>query len=128
MKGLCLRTITFIQPVRLKCTRIVKYNYHIFLNTIKNITIVIKNCEKINMTRFEIDGRELEENEDEYLKELFDLPVYNGDYEDIYQYIIGFYSKTLITLHNSQNVDPDLIDVFKRASEYNSLVKFVIED
>ncbi len=76
------------------------------------------------MTKFELDGEKIAENQDEYLKETFDLPVFDGDYEDIYQYLIGFYNKTLITLTNSQKVDPDLIDVFERASDYNSLVKF----
>ncbi|RAP45892.1 MAG: hypothetical protein BZ135_04885 [Methanosphaera sp. rholeuAM6] len=76
------------------------------------------------MAKFELDGEKIAENQDEYLKETFDLPVFDGDYEDIYQYLIGFYNKTLITLTNSQKVDPDLIDVFERASDYNSLVKF----
>ena len=76
------------------------------------------------MPKFELDGEKIEENQDEYLKETFDLPVFDGDYEDIYQYLIGFYNKTLITLNNSEKVDPDLIDVFERASDYNSLVKF----
>lgn len=76
------------------------------------------------MAKFELDGNKIEENQDEYLKEIFDLPVFDGDYEDIYQYLTGFYTKTLITLQNSDKVDPDLIDVFERASEYNSLVKF----
>ena len=76
------------------------------------------------MTKIELDGNKINENEMEYLKESFDLPVFDGDYEDIYQYLIGFYSKTLITLKNSSNVDSDLIDVFERASDYNELVKF----
>ncbi|AWX31731.1 ribonuclease inhibitor [Methanosphaera sp. BMS] len=76
------------------------------------------------MTKIELDGNKINENEIEYLKESFDLPVFDGDYEDIYQYLIGFYSKTLITLKNSSNVDSDLIDVFERASDYNELVKF----
>ncbi|RAP52885.1 MAG: hypothetical protein BZ133_00415 [Methanosphaera sp. SHI613] len=80
------------------------------------------------MTKIELDGNKIQENEVEYLKEIFDLPVFDGDYEDIYQYIIGFYSKTLITLTNSSNVDNDLIDVFERASDYNNLVKFEILD
>lgn len=80
------------------------------------------------MPKFELDGNKIEENQDEYLKEIFDLPVFDGNYEDIYQYVIGFYSKTLITLTNSQKVDPNLIDVFKRASDYNSLIKFEIID
>lgn len=89
-----------------------------------NITIVIKIRRIKNMAKFELDGEKIAENQDEYLKETFDLPVFDGDYEDIYQYLIGFYNKTLITLTNSQKVDPDLIDVFERASDYNSLVKF----
>ena len=76
------------------------------------------------MTKIELDGNKINENEIEYLKESFDLPVFDGDHEDIYQYLIGFYSKTLITLKNSSNVDSDLIDVFERASDYNELVKF----
>ncbi|MBQ6443906.1 MAG: ribonuclease inhibitor [Methanosphaera sp.] len=76
------------------------------------------------MTKIELDGNKINENEIDYLKESFDLPVFDGDYEDIYQYLIGFYSKTLITLKNSSNVDSDLIDVFERASDYNELVKF----
>ena len=76
------------------------------------------------MTKIELDGEKIRENEVEYLKEVFDLPVFDGDYEDIYQYLIGFYSKTLVTLTNSAMVDGDLIDVFERASDYNSMVKF----
>ena len=76
------------------------------------------------MTKIELDGNKIKENEIEYLKEAFDLPVFDGDYEDIYQYLIGFYSKTLITLTNSGDVETDLIDVFERASDYNDLVKF----
>ncbi len=99
------------------------------LYNIKDITIVIKYYGmKKQMTKYELDGTELEKNQDEYLKEIFDLPVFNGDYEDIYQYLIGFYKKTIITLTNSQKVDPDLIDSIERASEYNSLLKFKIID
>lgn len=74
------------------------------------------------MPKFEIDGNKLEENQDEYLKETFDLPVFDGDFEDIYQYLIGFYSKTLITLKNVEKIDLDLIDAFERAADYNQLV------
>ena len=28
----------------------------------------------------------MEENQDEYLKEIFDISVFDGDYGDIYQY------------------------------------------
>ncbi|MDO5824936.1 MAG: hypothetical protein BZ137_04445 [Methanosphaera sp. rholeuAM130] len=80
------------------------------------------------MPKFEIDGEKLSENPNEYLKNTFDLPVFDGDYEDIYQYLIGFYNKTLIILTKSSKVDSDLIDVFERASDYNSMVKFEIVD
>jgi len=76
------------------------------------------------MTKIELDGNKIAENEIEYLKESFDLPVFNGDYEDIYQYLIGYYTKTIVTLNNSNKVDKDLIDVFERASDYNNMVKF----
>lgn len=75
------------------------------------------------MPKYEIDGEKLIENEEKYLKETFDLPVYDGDYEDIYQYLIGFYTKTLIILKNTDKIDYDLLEVFERASDYNSLVK-----
>ena len=78
------------------------------------------------MPKFEIDGLKIMENQEEYLKETFDLPVFDGNYEDIYQYLIGFYNKTLITIKNSENINPDLINVFQRASEYNPLVKIEI--
>ena len=78
------------------------------------------------MPKFEIDGLKIMENQEEYLKETFDLPVFDGNYEDIYQYLIGFYNKTLITIKNSENINPDLINVFQRASEYNALVKMEI--
>ena len=80
------------------------------------------------MNKFELDGNKIEENEVEYLKEVFDLPVFDGDYEDIYQYLIGFYTKTLVTLTNSSKVDVDLINAFENAADYNSLVKFEILD
>ena len=43
------------------------------------------------MTKIELDGNKINENEIEYLKESFDLPVFDGDYEDIYQYLIGYF-------------------------------------
>lgn len=78
---------------------------------------------KKKMPKYEIDGEKLNKNPDKYLKETFDLPAYNGDFEDIYQYLIGFYTKTLITLKNVDKIDYDLLDVFERATEYNNLVK-----
>lgn len=80
------------------------------------------------MPKIELDGNKIAENQDEYLSEQFDLPAYSGNIEDIYQYLIGFYKKTLVTLTNSEEVDPDLINVFERASDYNSLVKFEKKD
>ena len=50
------------------------------------------------MNTFNIDGKKVDET---YLKETFDLPVFNGDFEDIYQYLCGFYTKTIINITNS---------------------------
>jgi len=75
------------------------------------------------MTQITIDGNKLTKNEEEHLKETFDLPTYNGDYEEIYQYLIGFYKKTTITLKNTNKIDPDLLETIEKASEYNQLVQ-----
>ncbi|OED30365.1 hypothetical protein [Methanosphaera sp. WGK6] len=80
------------------------------------------------MNTFDIDGKKVAENQNEYLKEIFDLPVFEGDFEDIYFYLSGFYSKTVINLTNSEDVDPLLIDAFERAAEANELVSLNIED
>lgn len=80
------------------------------------------------MNTFDIDGEKVAEDTDNYLQEVFDLPTFSGDYEDIYQYLSGFYSKTVVNLTNASKVDPLLIDAFERASEENSLVKFNQED
>lgn len=94
----------------------------------EDITIVIKIKDENKMPKFEIDGNKLIENQDEYLKETFDLPVFDGDFEDIYQYLIGFYSKTLIVLKNVDKIDLDLLEVFERASDYNNLVQIKKEE
>ena len=79
------------------------------------------------MNKFEIDGNKLIENENEYLKETFDLPVFDGDYETIYQYLSGFYNKTEVHITNKDKIDPELIIAFERAQEDNSFVKVIIE-
>lgn len=77
------------------------------------------------MNTFNIDGKKVDET---YLKETFDLPVFNGDFEDIYQYLYGFYTKTIINITNSTQIDQELINAFERASEDNPYVKLNIED
>ena len=77
------------------------------------------------MNTFNIDGKKVDET---YLKETFDLPVFNGDFEDIYQYLCGFYTKTIINITNSTQIDQELINAFERASEDNPYVKINIED
>ncbi|MBR0472588.1 MAG: hypothetical protein IJI98_07850 [Methanosphaera sp.] len=79
------------------------------------------------MTKYEIDINKLNQNPNKYLKETFDLPIYDGDYQDIYQYLIGHYSKTQITLKNTENIDPDLLEIFEDAAQYNNLIKIIKE-
>lgn len=42
------------------------------------------------MNTFNIDGKKVDET---YLKETFDLPVFNGDFEDIYNISVDFIQK-----------------------------------
>ena len=80
------------------------------------------------MNEFEIDGNKIEENEHDYLKEVFDLPTFDGDYESIYQYLSGFYNKTVVNITNKDKIDPELLIAFERAGEDNSFVKIIIND
>lgn len=80
------------------------------------------------MDEFDIDGKQLQENPNDYLKETFDLPVYDGDIEDIYQYLSGFYSKVIINIYNKDLIDNEIINAFIRASEDNSFVKVEINE
>ena len=69
------------------------------------------------MNKFDIDGKKIEEDQNNYLKETFDLPEFTGDYEDIYFYLVGFYTKTIVNITNPDKIDPLLIDAFQRASD-----------
>ena len=80
------------------------------------------------MNKFDIDGKKIEEDQNNYLKETFDLPEFTGDYEDIYVYLVGFYTKTIVNITNPDKIDPLLIDAFQRASDENDLVSVNIEE
>lgn len=80
------------------------------------------------MNKFDIDGKKIEEDQNNYLKETFDLPEFTGDYEDIYFYLVGFYTKTIVNITNPDKIDPLLIDAFQRASDENNLVSVNIEE
>ncbi|MDD6285540.1 MAG: hypothetical protein ACI4VJ_02705 [Methanosphaera sp.] len=80
------------------------------------------------MNKFDIDGKKIEEDQNNYLKETFDLPEFTGDYEDIYFYLVGFYTKTIVNITNPDKIDPLLIDAFQRASDENDLVSVNIEE
>ena len=80
------------------------------------------------MNKFDIDVKKIEEDQNNYLKETFDLPEFTGDYEDIYFYLVGFYTKTIVNITNPDKIDPLLIDAFQRASDENDLVSVNIEE
>ncbi len=80
------------------------------------------------MNKFDIDGKKIEEDQNNYLKETFDLPEFTGDYEDIYFYLVGFYTKTIVNITNPDKIDLLLIDAFQRASDENDLVSVNIEE
>ncbi len=80
------------------------------------------------MNKFDIDGKKIEEDQNNYLKETFDLPEFTGDYEDIYFYLVGFYTKTIVNITNPDKIDPLLIDAFQRASDENDFVSVNIEE
>lgn len=78
------------------------------------------------MNTFNIDGKKIDE--ENYLKDIFDLPVFDGDFEYIYEYLCGFYTKTVINLTNSDLIDSELKIAFERAANDNQFVSVNVEN
>ena len=73
----------------------------------------------------ELDGKLIEKNGHDYLKEALNFPDYYGKNLDaLYDCLCEIGIKTNITLINSGRVSSDIIDTFVDAASENELLSF----